>query len=108
MRHSARRRKTDHQPCLSYNLDLMSINPEKNKKIRALLYVIGCGGLAHLLTLLVLAISRRDAAYFHPLYTIDADQLWPSSHGNWVVYVAGWLVFTGLIYTAYRLIQRGD
>jgi hypothetical protein len=86
----------------------MSLNPEKNKKVRALLYVIGCGGLAHLTTLLILAVIRRDAAYFHPLYTIDADQLWPSSHGNWFVYITGWLIFGLLIYAAYRLIQRGE
>lgn len=85
----------------------MTINPEKNKKVRALLYVIGCGGLAHLLTLLVLAITKGDAAYFHPLYTIDADQLWPSSHGNWFVYISGWALFAALIYLAYRLISRG-
>lgn len=87
---------------------MINLNPEKNKKVRAVLYVIGIGGLLHLATLLTLAIVRRDAAYFHPLYTIDADQLWPSSHGNWLVYVTGWLVFGLLIWAAYRLIQRRD
>lgn len=84
----------------------MSINPEKNKKVRAVLYVIGIGGLTHLSVLLTIAILRRDPAYFHPLYTIDADQLWPSSHGNWLVYVSGWLLFFGLIYLMYRFITR--
>lgn len=84
----------------------MNLNPEKNKKIRAVLYVIGCGGFLHLLTLLTLAVIRRDAAYFHPLYTIDADQLWPSSHGNWLVYISGWLIFAVFIYLTYRLITR--
>lgn len=86
----------------------MSINPEKNKKVRALLYVIGIGGLVHLATLLTLSIVKGDPKYFHPLYTIDVDQLWGATDGNWFVYITGWLVFGGLVYLAYRLITRRD
>ena len=84
----------------------MKLNPEHNVRLRALLYVIGCGGLVHLTTLLILAITKHDAAYFHPLYTIDVDQLWPGSRHNRFIYVSGWLLFAATIYGVYRWLSR--
>jgi hypothetical protein len=83
-----------------------TLNPEKNKKVRAALYVIGCGGMIHLVALLFIAITRRDAHYFNPLYTIDVDQIWTAASNNWLVYGAGWLVFFSLIYSVYRWLLR--
>jgi hypothetical protein len=85
---------------------MIQLNPEENPRLRAMLYVIGCGGLVHLSTLLILAVVKRDAAYFHPLYTIDVDQLWPASRNSWLVYITGWLVFFGLIYFVTYLLRR--
>lgn len=84
----------------------MIINPEKNPRTRAVLYVIGVGGLIHLITLLVIAITKGDLNYFHPLYTVDIDQLWQGSHNNYIVYVGGWLVFFTLIYFVHKAIKK--
>lgn len=84
----------------------MQWNPDKNPLIKAVLYVIGVGGLIHLVSLLTIAIVRQDAAYFHPLYAVDVDQLWPGVHGNWLIYVAGWLIFAAVIALVYRSLRR--
>lgn len=83
----------------------MSINPEKNLKIRAALYVIGVGGLIHLTSLLILTISKQDLNYFNPLYTVDIDQLWKGVNDNYLIYTSGWIVFTLAIIFVYRILD---
>lgn len=83
----------------------MSINPEKNLKIRAALYVIGVGGLIHLSSLLILAISKQDLNYFNPLYTVDIDQLWKGINDNYLIYACGWIVFALAIIFVYRILD---
>jgi len=87
---------------------LRNLNPERNPRTRAILYVIGAGGFLHLTTLLVIAIVRHKKEYFNPFYTVDIDQLWSGAHDSNVWYVIGWLAFFILIYGVYRLISRGD
>lgn len=84
----------------------MTFNPEKNLKIRAVLYVIGVGGLIHLSTLLILAISKQDLDYFSPLYTVDIDQLWSGVNNNYFIYISGWLIFFSAITIVYKLLVK--
>lgn len=86
----------------------MSINPEKNLKVRAVLYVVGTGGIIHLLTLFILAITKDDPHYFNPLYTVDIDQLWSGAKENYFVYFMGWAVFVAGIYCVYRLLESQE
>lgn len=85
---------------------LNRFNPETNRVLRAFLYVVGCGGIIHLLTLLLLAIQQKNAQYFNPFYTVDIDRLWPKLVNNWIAYIIGWLIFIAAIYTVYRLLNR--
>lgn len=87
-------------------MSLNRFNPETNRGIRAVLYVVGGGGIIHLLTLLLLSIQRKDFQYFNPFYTVDIDQLWPKLVNNLLAYIAGWLIFAVGIYTVYRLLKR--
>jgi hypothetical protein len=85
---------------------LKKINPEHNPVTRAMLYVIGCGGLVHLITLLTLAIIKKNAVFFNPLYTIDVDQIWPAARHNPFVYTLGWVGFFLTIYVVYRTLRK--
>ncbi len=86
----------------------MSINPEKNPLVRATLYVVGAGGVIHLVTLFILAIVKQDAHYFNPLYTVDIDQLWSGARENYFVYVIGWIVFFSAIYLLSRFLKAKE
>lgn len=90
---------------LIYNV-IMSINPEKNLKVRAILYVIGVGGLIHLTSLLILAISKQDLNYFNPLYTVDIDQLWKGINDNYLIYAGGWIAFALAIFFVYKILDN--
>ncbi len=85
---------------------LRLLSPENNRKTRAIFYVIGGGGILHLISLFILAVIHRKAAYFNPLYTVDIDQLWPAARNNFAVYVLGWVFFVLLIIAVYKLILK--
>lgn len=85
---------------------LSKINPENNLFTRAVLYVIGCGGLIHLTTLFTISIIRRNASYFNPFYTIDVDQIWPAVSNNVALYILGWVTFFSIIYAIYSILKK--
>lgn len=84
----------------------MQLNPETNLKVRALLYVIGCGGLIHLTTLLVIAITKGQASYFNPLNAVDIDQLWEGSRHSVIAFVGGWIIFGLMVHIVYRVLKN--
>lgn len=81
---------------------LQSLQPEGNKKTRSLLYAIGGGGFIHLLTLLVVAITNKDAAYFNPLYAVDIDRVLPNFAHSIGGYIFGWAFLCVTVYAIYR------
>ena len=82
------------------------LNPERNIKVRSVLYVIGAGGTLHLLTLLCLSIIKRDIHFFNPFYTVDIDQIWPATRDNMVLYAIGWAGFAVIIALTYAILKR--
>lgn len=87
---------------------LKRLNPERNLKIRAMLYVIGIGGFSHLSILLILSITKGKSELFNPANTIDLEKIFPRIVSNPFTYALGWLIFFGLIFLVYRILVRNQ
>ena len=85
---------------------LKKINPENNLKTRALLYGVGIGGILHLLSLLVVAIIKHNSSWFNPLFTIDAEKVFPNLQNNFVTFWAGWALFVTFLYLIFLVLLK--
>jgi hypothetical protein len=84
----------------------LKFNPEKNKAVRATLYVIGIGGALHFATLFIIATKENNWVWFNPLFAIDVDRVFPSLKNNPLTFFGGWFLLVLGAYVMYKILQR--
>lgn len=82
------------------------IDPEKNRKVRAVLFAIGIGGSIHLSVLFISALVKGNIMLFNPLLALDVDKIWPSIENTPWTLLIGWFSLIGGSIAAYYLLTK--